>query len=186
MAKLYYRYGAMGSGKSLDLLKTADNYDRKGRRCLILTPSVDTRHGVGVVKSRVGLESQAMPIHEETRIDYLISSKVDAVLVDESQFLTTEHVRQLTRLVDDFNIPVMAYGLKTDFKNELFEGSAALLAYADSIEEVKTICEYCERKATMNQRLVDGNPVDDGEQVQIGDEEYVGVCRPCYKEAINE
>lgn len=183
MAKLYYRHGAMGSGKSLDLLKVADNYERKGREILLLTPSTDNRHGIGMIRSRVGLERQAWALSERDIIDNLVNPNLAAVLIDEAQFLTREQVVELVNVVDYHHVPVIAYGLKNDFKNDLFEGSAALLVYADSIEEVKTVCYRCDRKATMNLRYVDGVPVEDGKQVVIGDEEYIGVCRSCYSEA---
>jgi thymidine kinase len=190
MAKLYYRYGAMGSGKSLDLLKTADNYERKGREVLILTPTTDTRDGVGVVSSRIGLERYAVDLHPTQHAINVVgifreTREFDAVLVDEAQFLTKLQVEDLAIVADHFNIPVIAYGLKNDFKNHLFEGAAALLAYADSIEEIKTICVRCERKATMNLRTIDGNPVKEGDQILVGDDEYEGLCRQCYRKAMN-
>lgn len=185
MAKLYYRHGAMGSGKSLDLLKVADNYERKGRKVLVLTPSADDRHGKGVVSSRVGLFREAMVLYERVNTTNLVSEGLSAVLVDEAQFLPSEQVQELAEIADCYDISVIAYGLKNDFKNELFEGSAELLVQADSIEEIKTVCHTCDRKAIMNLRYVNGEPARNGEQVVIGDEQYFGVCRKCYYGAFN-
>lgn len=188
MAQLYYRYGSMGSGKSIDILKVKHNYEETGKKVALLTSALDTRSGVGVVSSRIGLSSPAIPIKEGDNILKEISKWmgttnliIDCVLVDEAQFLTTDHVRQLADIVDLTGTPVICYGLKNDFQNRLFEGTVALLIYADKIEEIKTICAYCDRKATMNLRLDNGNPVYNGAQVQIGgDESYVPVCRRHY------
>lgn len=190
MAKLYFNYGAMQSSKSANLLMVAHNYESQGKEVLLLTPAIDDRRDVGVIHSRVGIESYAYAIFKEDNLLDIVNEdlkegmEINCILVDESQFLTREHVIQLSEIADYFNIPVMCYGLKNDFQNRLFEGSEALLLYADKIQEIKTICakDRCGKKAIMNLRLNDGTPVYDGEQIQIGDEEYVPVCRKHYHE----
>lgn len=188
MAQLFFRYGAMNSGKSIEILKVAHNYEEQNKKVILMTSAVDDRDGVGFVTSRIGLKREAFPIEDQTNIfDYVTAQndqkKISCVLVDEAQFLKKEHVRQLTQVVDRLNIPVMAFGLKNDFRNELFEGSKYLLLYADKIEEMKTICWFCNKKATMNLRINDGKPVYDGEQIQIGgNEAYFPVCRYHYFE----
>lgn len=190
MAKLYFNYGAMQSSKSANLLMVAHNYESQGKEVLLLTPAIDDRRDVGVIHSRVGIESYAYAIFKEDNLldivneDLKEGTEINCILVDESQFLTREHVIQLSEIADYFNIPVMCYGLKNDFQNRLFEGSETLLLYADKIQEIKTICakDRCGKKAIMNLRLNDGTPVYDGEQIQIGDEEYVPVCRKHYHE----
>ncbi|MBB1079950.1 thymidine kinase [Limosilactobacillus sp. STM2_1] len=184
MAQLFFKYGAMNSGKSIDILKVAHNYEEQGKPVVLMTSGVDNRSGQGVIASRIGLERKVKPIMDDTDIyAYVkgIDHKVYCVLIDEAQFLKKEHVLQLIKIVDELNIPVMAFGLKNDFRNELFEGSKYLLIYADKIEEMKTICWFCPRKATMNLRIHDGKPVYEGEQVQIGgNESYYPVCRKHY------
>lgn len=174
----------MNSGKSIEILKVAHNYEEQGKPVAIFTSALDTRDGVGVVASRIGLKRKAVAVSRQTNIfDQVrdLPKKVHCVLVDEAQFLTKEHVRQLVQIVDQLKIPVMTFGLKNDFQNELFEGSKYLLLYADKIEEMKTICWFCDRKATMNLRIADGKPVYAGEQVQIGgNESYYPVCRHHY------
>jgi len=186
MANLYFKYCPMDGGKSLELLKTATSYERKGREVMLFTPSIDTRSGKGKISSRWGItrDAHAWSGYEPMKIlEYATFLRPDVILVDEAQFLTREQVEQAAEVVDRLGIPVLCYGLKNDFKNDLFEGSAALLAYAERIEEIISICERCEKKATMNLRLVDGSPAIDGEQIQVGDEEYISVCRRHYKEA---
>ncbi|MDO4902855.1 MAG: thymidine kinase [Limosilactobacillus sp.] len=184
MAQLFFKYGAMNSGKSIDILKVAHNYEEQGKPVVLMTSGVDTRSGQGVIASRIGLSRKVQPIMEDTDVyEYVknIDHKVYCVLIDESQFLQKRHVLQLIKIVDELNIPVMAFGLKNDFRNELFEGSKYLLIYADKIEEMKTICWFCPHKATMNLRIHDGKPVYDGEQIQIGgNESYYPVCRNHY------
>lgn len=184
MAQLFFKYGAMNSGKSIEILKVAHNYEEQGKKTQLLTSGLDNRDAVGKVSSRIGISKDAIPVFDDTNIlDELIDQKdqLDCVLIDESQFLTKEHVLQLVKIVDDWNIPVMAFGLKNDFRNQLFEGSKNLLIYADKIEEIKTTCWFCGKKATMNLRLVDGTPVYEGEQIQIGgNEDYHSVCRQHY------
>ena len=184
MAQLFFKYGAMNSGKSIDVLKVAHNYEEQGKPVVLLTSGVDTRSGRGTIASRIGLERKVYPVMKDTDVyEYVknIDHRIYCVLIDEAQFLSKEHVLQPTRIVDELNIPVMTFGLKNDFRNELFEGSKYLLIYADKIEEMKTICWFCPHKATMNLRMLDGHPVYEGEQVQIGgNESYYPVCRKHY------
>jgi thymidine kinase len=187
MAQLYYRYSAMNAGKSLELIRVAHNYEERGMRVLVLTPIVDDRAGVGGVVSRTGIKRDALPVSNETNILALFMAedareKIACVLIDEGQFLKKHHIQELTEIVDSCDTPVMVYGLKNDFKNELFEGSYYLLVYADKIEEIKTIC-WCGRKATMVARVVDGKFVRSGEQVVIGGHNmYVSLCRKHYND----
>lgn len=184
MAQLYYRYGTMNSGKTIEILKVAYNYEEQGKSVVIMTSALDTRDGVGYVSSRIGMRRPAIAIEDETDIYGLIADleeKPYCVLIDEAQFLRRHHVYDLARVVDELDVPVMAFGLKNDFRNELFEGSKHLLLLADKIDEIKTICQYCSKKATMVLRTQDGKPVYDGEQIQIGgNETYISVCRRHY------
>lgn len=184
MAQLFFKYGAMNSGKTIEILKVAHNYEEQNKRVVLMTSGVDTRDGIGKVSSRIGLSRAATPIYSETDV-YQFIKELDftpyCVLVDESQFLEKHHVVQFARIVDELDIPVMAFGLKNDFRNELFEGSKYLLLYADKLEELKTICWFCHRKAIMNLRLLDGKPVYTGDQIQLGgNESYFPVCRKHY------
>jgi len=185
MAQLYYRYGTMNSGKSIEVLRVAHNYEEQGKSVLLFTPAVDSRYGTGVVTSRIGLHKEAIVVDEHTDMIRLTREAMpDCVIVDECQFLSEAQVLQLTEIVDKLKIPVLTYGLRTDFIGRLFPGSAALFQWADKIEEIKTICWYCNRKALMNMRYRDGEPVFEGEQIQIGgNESYLPVCRRCYKDA---
>ncbi|MFK4567357.1 thymidine kinase [Enterococcus sp. UD-01] len=184
MAQLFFKYGAMNSGKTIEILKVAHNYEEQDKPVVIMTSGLDTRDGVGVVSSRIGLRREAIPIFKETNVYELIQSleyKPYCILVDESQFLSKKHVIEFARVVDELGIPVMAFGLKNDFRNELFEGSKYLMLYADKLEELKTICWFCHKKATMNLHYIDGKPVYEGTQVQIGgNESYYPVCRNHY------
>lgn len=184
MAQFYFKYGAMNSGKSIEILKVANNYEEQGKSVVLFTSAVDDRSGLGMIASRIGLQRQAYVIEEETNVFDEVSQldhKPACVLIDEAQFLKKDHIIQLARIVDDLSIPVMAFGLKNDFMNHLFEGSKYLLLYADKIEEIKTICWFCHKKATMNLRLADGKAVYEGEQIQIGgNESYYPVCRRHY------
>jgi thymidine kinase len=185
MAQLYFKYGAMNSGTSIEILKVAHNYEEQKKHVLIFTSAVDDRDEVGYVSSRIGLRRKAIPVYDDTDICDIVrrhGQPVSCVLVDEVQFLSKEQIVQLTRIVDELNIPVMGFGLKNDFRNELFEGSKYMLLYADKIEEMKTICWFCERKATMNLRVDEhGKPVYTGEQIQIGgNDSYYPVCRRCH------
>lgn len=192
MAQLYYKYGTMNSGKSFEIIKVAHNYEEQGKSVLIFSPAIDTRSGAESVGSRVGFERPAIPVNENTDLFETVKTyqpesgpdRIYCVLVDEAQFLKKHHVLELTRIVDELDIPVMAFGLKNDFQNQLFEGSYYLLVQADKIEEIKTICWYCDRKATMVIRFRNGLPVNEGDQIQIGgNEDYKPVCRRCYNEA---
>lgn len=187
MAQLYYKYSTMNAGKSLELIKVAYNYEERGKRVLVLVPDVDNRGGVGRVVSRTGIKRDAYPIGEDENLLALFlaeneKEKIDCVLIDECQFLKKHHVQELTEIVDSCNTPVMAYGLKNDFRNELFEGSYYLLVYADKIEEIKTIC-WCGKKATMVARVVDGKFTRTGEQIVVGGNNmYVSLCRQHYND----
>lgn len=184
MAKLYFYYSAMNAGKSTILLQSAHNYRERGMDVLLFTPGIDTRFGAGKIASRIGLDANAVTFDKafdfyeaieqaKTRTPHL-----KCILIDEAQFLTKDQVKQLARVVDQLDLPVLAYGLRSDFRGEPFEGSQYLLVWADNLAEIKTIC-HCGKKATMNIRLgVDGKKVVEGQQVQIGgNEAYVAVCR---------
>ena len=187
MAQLFFKYSTMNAGKSIELIKVAYNYEEKNKRVLCLTPKVDTRYGEGVIASRVGLQRAAIAVKDDTNILEIFirenqKRKIDCVLVDEGQFLKKHHIEELVEIVDSFDTPVMVYGLKNDFKNELFDGSYYLLVYADKIEEIKTIC-WCGRKATMVARLVDGKLVKEGKQILVGGNDmYVSLCRKHYND----
>ncbi len=188
MAKLYFYYSAMNAGKTTTLLQSAHNYHERGMRTLILTPALDDRYGDGVVASRIGLKAQAMRFGPAEDLFGLVEADIAArgplhcVLVDEAQFLSKSQVWQLTDVVDRLNIPVLAYGLRTDFRGELFEGSRYLLAWADNLDEIKTIC-HTGRKATMVVRVdANGRAVTEGPQVEIGgNDRYVSVSRAEFK-----
>ena len=188
MAKLYFYYSAMNAGKTTTLLQSAHNYHERGMRTLILTPQLDNRYGEGTVASRIGLSARGRifardaDLLELVRADIAAHGTLHCVLVDEAQFLSKRQAWALTDVVDQLDIPVLAYGLRTDFRGELFEGSQYLLAWADSLTEIKTIC-HTGRKATMVVRVDDqGRAVTDGPQVEIGgNERYVSVSRPEFK-----
>lgn len=188
MAKLYFYYSAMNAGKTTTLLQSAHNYAERGMRTLILTPRLDDRYGQGVVASRIGLRAQGTVFERDddlfglARADIARNGPLHCVLTDESQFLSRRQVWELTEIVDRLNIPVLAYGLRTDFRGELFEGSQYLLAWADSLTEIKTIC-HSGRKATMVVRVDEhGRAITDGPQVEIGgNERYVSVSRAEFK-----
>jgi thymidine kinase len=194
LAQLYFKYGTMNSGKSFEIIKVAYNYEEQGKNVIIFSPALDTRAGSDLIGSRAGMTRKAIPVDEKTNLFEYVKSfqpepglkRVYCVLVDEAQFLKKHHVLELARVVDELGIPVMAFGLKNDFQNHLFEGSYNLLIYADKVEEIKTICWYCDRKATMVIRFQGGIPVNVGEQIQIGgNEDYKPVCRRCYHKAFN-
>ncbi|MDG4510077.1 thymidine kinase [Streptococcus suis] len=184
MAQLYYKYGTMNSGKTIEILKVAHNYEEQGKPVVIMTSALDTRDAFGVVSSRIGMRREAVAIDDEMDIfGYIqkIQPRPYCVLIDEAQFLRRHHVYDLARVVDELDVPVMAFGLKNDFRNELFEGSKHLLLLADKLDEIKTICQYCSKKATMVLRTQDGKPTYEGEQIQIGgNETYIPVCRKHY------
>ena len=184
MAKLYFYYSTMNAGKSTALLQAAHNYAERGMDARRFTALLDDRAG-GRIASRIGLAADADRFDQSTDFWALLAdSKTHCVLIDEAQFLTRDQVRQLTRLVDEANVPVMCYGLRTDFRGELFPGSAALLAWADTLSELKTIC-CCGRKATMVVRVgPDGKVERSGDQVEIGgNDRYVSLCRKHFAEA---
>jgi len=187
MAQLYYRYSTMNAGKSIELIKVAHNYEERGKHVLVMAPSIDNRYGVGKITSRIGIDRDAIIVDQDTNVCalYLEEEKkkhVDCILIDECQFLKKHQVIELAEIVDKYNCPVLTYGLKNDFRNELFEGSYYMLVYADKIEEIKTIC-HCGRKATMVARVVDGKMVKSGEQIVIGGNDmYVSLCRKHYME----
>ncbi|MGF0069998.1 thymidine kinase [Streptococcus orisratti] len=190
MAQLYYKYGTMNSGKTIEILKVAHNYEEQGKPVVIMTSALDTRDGYGIVSSRIGMRREAVAITDNMDIFNFIKNlpeKPYCVLIDESQFLSKENVYDLARVVDDLDIPVMAFGLKNDFQNHLFEGSRELLLLADKIEEIKTICQFCSKKATMVLRTENGKPVYEGNQIQIGgNETYIPVCRKHYFQPLIE
>ncbi|OQP84873.1 thymidine kinase [Xanthomonas phaseoli pv. syngonii LMG 9055] len=188
MAKLYFYYSAMNAGKTTTLLQSAHNYRERGMRTLILTPKLDHRAGSGVVASRIGLRADGRIFERGTELQQLVERDIyndgalHCVLVDEAQFLSRAQVWQLSEVVDRLRIPVLCYGLRTDFRGELFEGSQFLLAWADELEEIKTIC-HSGSKATMTVRVdAHGHTVQDGPQVEIGgNERYVSVSRSEFK-----
>lgn len=190
MAKLYFYYSAMNAGKSTTLLQSSYNYQERGMDTLLFTPAIDERAGPNAIASRIGLSAAAIEFTSTTNLyDYTaeqvqINHKLKCVFVDEAQFLTKTQVMQLTDIADKLNIPVLAYGLRTDFRGEPFEGSLYLLAWAEELNEIKTIC-HCGRKATMNIRIDQtGKAIKEGEQVKIGgNESYLSVCRKHYKAA---
>lgn len=190
MAKLYFYYSAMNAGKSTILLQSSYNYRERGMNTLVFTPELDTRFGHALVTSRIGIESPATtfsPVENLLEItrDQHLEEELHCILVDEAQFLTQKQVRQLSDVTDELDIPVLAYGLRTDFQGNLFEGSMQLLAWADALVEIKTIC-HCGSKATMVLRLdQSGQAVRDGDQVEIGgNDRYMSVCRKHFKEGL--
>ena len=191
MAKLYFYYSAMNAGKTTTLLQSAHNYRERGMRVLILTPRLDDRAGEGTVASRIGLRAQGTgfvredDLEQRVRADIAARGKLDCVLVDEAQFLTKAQAWQLSEVVDARGIPVLCYGLRTDFRGELFEGSQYLLAWADEMQEIKTIC-HSGKKATMNVRVdAAGRALQDGPQVEIGgNDRYVSVSRAEFKKVM--
>lgn len=187
---MYFYYSAMNAGKSTTLLQSSFNYRERGMTPLIFTAAIDDRYGKGKVSSRIGLQEDAELFNNADDLyaqitDIHNEKKIDCVLIDECQFLTKDQVYQLTEVVDKLHIPVLCYGLRTDFRGELFEGSRYLLSWADKLVELKTIC-HCGRKANMVIRQDEtGHAIADGDQVEIGgNDRYVSVCRTHYKEAL--
>ena len=190
MAKLYFYYASMNAGKSSTLLQAAFNYGERGMKVSLWTAAIDDRPGFGAISSRIGLASDAHRFTADTDIHQFVldentQGRVDCVLIDEAQFLTEEQVWQCAQLADEANMPVLCYGLRTDFQGKLFPGSAALLGIADSLTELKAICD-CGRKATMNLRVDQhGKAVTAGAQTEIGgDDRYVALCRKHFSEAL--
>ena len=174
MAKLYFRYGAMGSSKTANAIMVQYNYHERGQNALMIKPRLDNRDGERIVGSRSGLSAPCIYMEE---IDTVDLSAYNCIIVDEAQFLKKEQVQQLVDIVDGYNIPVICYGLRADFQGNLFEGSTWLMAWADTIEEIKTVC-WCGRKATYNARVIDGKVARQGEQIVLGgNESYVALCR---------
>jgi thymidine kinase len=188
MAKLYFRYGTVGSAKTLNLLAVAHNYKQQGKRVILMKPDLDTRFGKKAIKSRAGLEMDAdVLITDETSLRNIDYTGVSCVLVDEAQFLDRKVVEELRRITLDHQIPVICYGLRTDFKSRLFEGTARLMELADSIEEVKATCHFCNRKSIMNLKHVNGLAVSEGPTVELGAEEkYFPACFKCYSVEIEK
>ena len=191
MAKLYFYYSSMNAGKSTTLLQSSYNYQERGMRTLILQPEIDSRFGTGTVASRIGIQAQALTFNTVDNLYQLVErahapEPLHCVLVDEAQFLTRQQVRQLSDVCDQLDVPVLTYGLRTDFQGKLFEGSQQLLAWADTLTEIKTIC-HCGRKATMVLRIdAQGRAIKDGQQVQIGgNDRYLSVCRLHFKQGMS-
>ena len=189
MAKLYFKYGAMGSSKSAQALITQFNYEELGMRVWLIKPSVDTRDGADIIKSRIGLQRSARVITPEQNIaeEYAKLEKYDVIIADEAQFFTPDQIDQLRSLVDDENLPVLCFGLRTDFLTHFFPGARRLMELADSITEIKTVCQ-CGRKATVNARIDGaGRIVTEGDQVFLGgNDSYVAMCHKCWKKKIRE
>ncbi|HGO5822568.1 TPA: thymidine kinase [Mannheimia haemolytica] len=192
MAKLYFYYSSMNAGKSTTLLQSSYNYQERGMNTLVYTAAIDDRFGVGKVSSRIGISQEAQLFTSDTNLFAEISAlhtikALHCILIDEAQFLTKTQVYQLSDVVDKLKIPVLCYGLRTDFQAELFEGSKYLLAWADELEELKTICD-CGKKAHFVVRLNEkGEAIKDGEQIQIGgNDKYLSVCRYHYKQKLGK
>ncbi|MDX8431409.1 MAG: thymidine kinase [Candidatus Algichlamydia australiensis] len=186
MAKLYFRYGAVGSAKTLNLLAVAHNYEQQGKRVIRLKPALDTRFGKPIIKSRAGLQAEAdLLVDDHTDFQQLDLDDISCILVDEAQFLLPDIIEKLRILSIDKDVPVICYGLRTDFRGNLFPGAKRLMELSDSIEEVKSTCFYCNRKAVMNLKYVNGKPVVEGPTVELGAEEkYHPACYPCYRKLI--
>ena len=188
MAKLYFKYGAMGSSKTAQALITKFNYEERGMKVWLIKPALDTRDGKSTIKSRIGLSAECDTVREEDDLFALYESAhgfADVIIADECQFFTDAHVDALRRLVDEYNIPVLCFGLRTDFLCHLFPGSKRLFEVADSIAEIKTICD-CGAKATVNARLDElGRIVTEGDQVLLGgNDRYIAMCHKCWRAQI--
>ena len=188
MAKLYFNYSSMNAGKSTMLLQANHNYKERGMNTVIYTSSIDNRYGKKEIVSRIGLKAESNIFSDSTDIykeiiNFNKEKKVDCVLIDEAQFLNKDQVTQLGQIVDELDIPVLTFGIRTDFKGNLFEGSKYLLAWADNLKELKTVC-HCGRKATMVLRLdKSGNVIEEGDQIEVGgNEKYVSICRKHFYE----
>ena len=186
MAKLYFRYGAMGSSKTANALMVRYNYIEKGQKVILLKPSIENRDGYNIIKSRIGLSAECELVEELLeKIKQMEKSggkwnEADVIIIDEAQFLNTEQINELARIVDEYHISVICYGLRTDFTSHLFEGAKRLIELADVIEEIPTIC-WCGKKAQFNARVKDGQIARTGEQIEMGgNESYVSLCRKHY------
>lgn len=188
MAKLYFRHGTVGSAKTLNLLAVAHNYRQQGKKILLMKPDLDTRFGKSRIKSRAGLEMEAdVLIIDENSINGVDYTGISCILVDEAQFLKRMVIDELRRISLDFDIPILCYGLRTDFKSNLFEGSCRLMELADSIEEVKATCHYCNSKSIMNLKHVNGLATSEGPTVELGAEEkYFPSCYRCYRREVEK
>ena len=191
MAKLYFKYGAMGSSKTAQALITKYNYEENDMKVWLIKPSADTRDGVQILRSRIGLEAEVEVVTPETdilkRYEELLEERYDAVIVDECQFLSEQQIDQLRAIVNDHRVPVMCFGLRTDFQTRLFPGSRRLMEVADTIQEIKTMCD-CGAKATVNARIDGtGHIVTEGAQVVLGgNDSYIAMCHKCYIRGIRE
>ena len=190
MAKLYFKYGAMGSSKTAQALITKFNYEERGMKVWLIKPALDTRDGEAVIRSRIGLEARCFPIGREVDLLALYRegyTDYDVIIADECQFFTPQQIDQLRTLVDEDNVPVLCFGLRTDFLTHLFPGSARLFEVADSITEIKTVCA-CGSKAIVNARIDgEGNVITAGEQVFLGgNDAYIAMCHKCWRAAIRE
>lgn len=176
MAKISFRYGAMGSSKTANLLMIKYNFEEKNKKVVLLKPKLENRDGKTIIKSRIGLESEC--IYVEDFLDNI--QNCDCILIDEAQFLTEDQVNQFVNIADNLDIPIIAFGLKTDFTNKLFEGSKRLIEVADDLQEITTIC-WCGKKARCNARIINGKVIKDGDQIQLGgNESYISLCRLHY------
>ena len=190
MAKLYFKYGAMGSSKSAQALITKYNYEENDMQVWLIKPSADTRDGADILRSRIGLEARAEVMLPDVNIFARFADtqlgRCNVVIVDECQFLTENQIDQLRMVVDEYAVPVLCFGLRTDFQTRLFPGSRRLMELADVIEEIKTMCD-CGAKATVNARICDGYIVTEGAQVVLGgNDSYIAMCHRCYKQGIRE
>lgn len=181
MSKLYFKYGVMGSSKTAQALIAKFDYEEDGNKVLLIKPSVDIRDGKNIIKSRINsLQAEAMILSPEDELTIKDIAGYDVIICDESQFFTPEQIEQFKNIAVNYNIPVLCYGLLTDFKTHLFSGSKRLIELADSLQEIKKVCK-CGKKATVNGRLVDGNVVREGEQVMLGgNESYKAMCYECW------
>ena len=191
MAKLYFKYGAMGSSKTAQALITKYNYEENRLKVWLIKPSADVRDGINILKSRIGLQAEVQIVAPGTDVYRLFldtqKGRCDVIIVDECQFLAPAQIDELRAIVDDFNIPVMCFGLRTDFQTKLFPGSMRLMEVADTIQEIKTICD-CGAKATVNARIsADGYIITEGAQVVLGGNDcYIAMCHRCYVRGIRE
>ena len=190
MAKLYFKYGAMGSSKTAQALITKYNYEENDMKVWLIKPSADTRDGAQTLRSRIGLEAQVDVMTPDVDVYHIFEANkrnhCNVVIVDECQFMTPEQIDQLRAIVDDFNVPVLCFGLRTDFQTKLFPGSRRLMELADAIEEIKTMCD-CGAKATVNARINAGYIVTEGAQVVLGgNDSYIAMCHRCYVHGIRE
>lgn len=187
MAKLHFKYGTMGSGKTLQLLVIAHNYELQHKKVLILKPEMDTRFGYGVIKTRIGIERNADILMQDDPHIFDIPDNTACILVDEAQFLSIKWVNYLRSVSTEYDIPIICFGLKADFKSELFPAAKRLFEVADKIEEIKTVCLSCTRKATQNLKIINGKPTTQGPSIELGAEEkYMPVCWECYFSAVKD